>query len=372
MADIGRRHDEGLSAGPRASGAVPRARGGRRACAVGATRCQVHHGVRGHLRLAGRAPALSVLTVFLRLAWRTVAGIVARVVADGRATNDLLTGLARIGIDEISYRKGHRYLTVIVDHGTGRLVWAAEGRNKDTLEKFFDELGAERAAKLTHVSADGAEWIHAVVAQRAPNAVICLDPFHVVAWALKALDKVRVRTMAKAGISDRHAMWAVRKNPADLTCEQRTSLASITTTNNTLYRAYLLKSNYGKRSSQRTTRPTAAGGLAVVGVAFPHPRIRRPGPQHPPLPGPDPQHPRPQRQQRPLGSDEHSPAGTDQTRLRLPQPRGPDRHGPTHPRRSLPGATRPKMTHYNVSRSTSSRWRSSIVKRFAELGALLR
>jgi len=185
--------------------------------------------------------ALSVLTVFLRLAWRTVAGIVARVVADGRATNNLLTGLARIGIDEISYRKGHRYLTVIVDHGTGRLVWAAEGRNKDTLEKFFDELGAERAAKLTHVSADGAEWIHAVVAQRAPNAVICLDPFHVVAWALKALDKVRVRTMTKAGISDRHAIWAVRKNPADLTCEQRTSLASITTTNNTLYRAYLLK-----------------------------------------------------------------------------------------------------------------------------------
>ena len=95
--------------------------------------------------------------MFLRLAWRTVADIVARVVADGRATNDLLTGLARIGIDEIAYRKGHRYLTVIVDHGTGRLVWAAEGRNKDTLEKFFDALGAQRAAKLTHVSADGAE-----------------------------------------------------------------------------------------------------------------------------------------------------------------------------------------------------------------------
>lgn len=185
--------------------------------------------------------ALSVVTMFLRLAWRTVADIVARVVADGRATNDLLTGLARIGIDEIAYRKGHRYLTVIVDHGTGRLVWAAEGRNKDTLEKFFDALGAQRAAKLTHVSADGAEWIHAVVGERAPKAVICLDPFHVVVWAMKALDRVRVRTMTKAGISDRHAMWAVRKNPADLTCEQRTSLASITTTNKTLYRAYLLK-----------------------------------------------------------------------------------------------------------------------------------
>ena len=60
--------------------------------------------------------ALSVLTVLLRVAWRTVAAIVTRVVADGRDTNDLLAGLTRIGIDEIAYRKGHRYLTVIVDH----------------------------------------------------------------------------------------------------------------------------------------------------------------------------------------------------------------------------------------------------------------
>ena len=72
--------------------------------------------------------ALSVLTVLLRIAWRTVAAIVTRVVADGRDTNDLLDGLSRIGIDEIAYRKGHRYLTVIVDHTTGRLVWAGEGR----------------------------------------------------------------------------------------------------------------------------------------------------------------------------------------------------------------------------------------------------
>ena len=185
--------------------------------------------------------ALSVLTVFLRIAWRTVAAIVARVVADGRDTNDLLAGLSRIGIDEIAYRKGHRYLTVVVDHGTGRLVWAAEGRNQDTLGRFFDQLGAERAKLLTHVSCDGADWIHALVRQRAPQAVICLDPFHVVAWALKALDKVRARTMTKAGIRDRHAMWATRKNPPDLTGEQRTSLAEIAATNKTLYRAYLLK-----------------------------------------------------------------------------------------------------------------------------------
>lgn len=185
--------------------------------------------------------AMSVLTVFLRIAWRTVAAIVTRVVADGRDTNDLLSGLVRIGIDEISYRKGQRFLTVIVDHTSGRLVWAAEGRNQQTLGRFFDQLGADRTKLLTHVSCDGAEWIHALVRERAPKALICLDAFHVVSWALKALDRVRVRTMTNAGIRDRHAMWAVRKNPPDLSTEQRTSLAAIADTNRTLYRGYLLK-----------------------------------------------------------------------------------------------------------------------------------
>lgn len=185
--------------------------------------------------------AFSVLSVLLRITWRTVSAIVTRVVADGRATNDLLAGLTRIGIDEIAYRKGHRYLTVVVDHETGRLVWAKQGRNQETLEKFFDELGDERTTLLTHVSCDGAEWIHAAVRARAPRATICLDPFHVVAWALKALDKVRVRTMTRAGVTDRHAMWATRKNPGDLTGEQRTSLAAIKVTNDALYRSYLLK-----------------------------------------------------------------------------------------------------------------------------------
>ena len=208
--------------------------------------------------------ALSVLTVFLRIAWRTVAAIVTRVIADGRDTNDLLSGLVRIGIDEISYRKGQRYLTVVVDHGTGRLVWAKEGRSQETLGKFFDQLGDQRAALLTHVSCDGADWIHAVVRQRAPQAVICLDPFHVVAWAMKALDKVRVPTMVKAGVRDRHAMWATRKNPADLTGEQKTSLAGIAATNRTLYRAYLLKEQLREvfRVKGRKGRQLLAGWLS--------------------------------------------------------------------------------------------------------------
>lgn len=127
----------------------------------------------------------------LRIGWRTVANICARVWADVEAGVDLFAGLRRIGIDEISYKKRHKYLTIVVDHDSGRLIWAAAGRDKDTLRSFFDALGDERAAKITHVSADGAEWIDTVVAERCPNAVRCMDPFHVVKWATDALDIVR-------------------------------------------------------------------------------------------------------------------------------------------------------------------------------------
>lgn len=96
---------------------------------------------------------------------------------------------------------------------------------------------------MTHVSADGAGWIHAAVAAAAPQAVLCLDPFHAVAWAMKALDRVRVRTVAAAGggYRDRDLMWAVRKNPTDLTGEQRTTMAGLEEANAELYQAYLLK-----------------------------------------------------------------------------------------------------------------------------------
>ena len=107
----------------------------------------------------------------LRVAWRTVGSIVTRVNADVEARVDRLDGLRRIGIDEISYKRGHRYLIVVVDHDTGRLVWAGPGRNDAALHVFFDELGDDRAALLTHVSADMADWIARVVARRAPNAV---------------------------------------------------------------------------------------------------------------------------------------------------------------------------------------------------------
>lgn len=141
------------------------------------------HGV-GHTRdfddlaawLAVRT-SKSATCELLRVAWRTIGAIVTRVNNDVEAHIDRLAGLRRIGIDEISYKRGHRYLIVVVDHDTGHLVWVGPGRTDAALEVFFDE----RAAELTHVSADMAGWIARVVAKRAPNAQRCADAFHVVA-----------------------------------------------------------------------------------------------------------------------------------------------------------------------------------------------
>lgn len=210
----------------------------------------------------------TTVTQLLRVAWRTVGAIVDRVWADVEAGTDRFAGLRRIGIDEISYKRGHKYLTVVVDHDTRRLVWAAPGRDKATLMAFFDLLGEQRCAQITHVSADGAEFIDAVVAARCPDAVRAADPFHVVRWATDAVDEVRraawnearrlARTEpkrpsggqradapARPGSERATALKGVRvalwKNPQNLTEGQQVQLAWVAATDPRLHRAYLLK-----------------------------------------------------------------------------------------------------------------------------------
>jgi transposase len=202
----------------------------------------------------------SAVTELMRIAWRTVGSIIERVWADVEALGDRLDGLTRIGIDEISYKRGFRYLTVVVDHDTGRLVWAAPGRDRATLRAFFDQLGPERSAAITHVSADAADWVAEVVADRCTNAVQCADAFHVVKWASSALDEVRRQAWNEArrggawrakgrGRRDatglarayKHSRYALWKNPENLTDRQRHKLAWIAKTDPRLHRAYLLK-----------------------------------------------------------------------------------------------------------------------------------
>ena len=193
--------------------------------------------------------AKSAVEELMRVAWRTVGSIVTRVAADARAATDPLDKLVRIGIDEISYKKGHKYLVVVVDHDTGKLVWAKPGRDKKTLGAFFDALGEERCRQIRLVSADGAGWIATVVADRCKNATRCMDPFHVVQWCTDALDEVRrevwnaarnggMKTLAGDLKGARFALW---KNPEDLTANQEARLSWVQATNQRLYRAYLLK-----------------------------------------------------------------------------------------------------------------------------------
>lgn len=186
----------------------------------------------------------------LRITWEALANIVARVTADAAILLDRLDGLRMIGIDEKSWGKGaDKFLTVVTDHETGKIAWIAEGRSQESVTAFFRQLGPERSKLLTHVSADGAEWIHDVVRAKAPQALICLDAFHIVKWAGERLDELRRRLASElraAGQEDQAAtlgkgMWAIRKKPENLTTGQRTALAGIARDNRQLYKGYLIK-----------------------------------------------------------------------------------------------------------------------------------
>jgi len=185
----------------------------------------------------------------MRIAWRSVGQICERVACEARREVDLLAGLRRIGIDEISHRKGHRYLTVVVDHDSGRLVWAAAGRDRQTVERFLDQLGEERCKQLELVSADMAAWIAGPIRERCPGAELCLDRFHVVQLATDALDEIRREVWneaRRAGQTQtardlKGARFALWKNPEHLSARQKHKLSDIQHTNRRLYRAYLLK-----------------------------------------------------------------------------------------------------------------------------------
>lgn len=184
---------------------------------------------------------------FARVSWRTVGAICERVAADvldpGR-----LCGLVDIGVDEISWRKHHRYLTLVSDHDTGTIVWGKPGKDTDTLHAFFDEL-PDAGASIAAVSMDMGPAYAKAVRERAPEAAICFDPFHVVQLATNALETVRRQVWQAARVlPDQHiaktfkgARWALLKNPADLTDTQAQTLREMKRTGGILWRAYQLK-----------------------------------------------------------------------------------------------------------------------------------
>ena len=187
----------------------------------------------------------------LRISWATVHRAVVRVVAD-HLDASRLDGLFRIGVDEVSYRKGHRYLTVVADHdGDGAVVWAGENRSAATLSRFFAELGAERCARLEAISVDMsagyAKAIDAATDAGWITARVAIDPFHVVRLANQAIDACRrwawneARRQGADARWVKHTRWALVKDPGALSADQRLVLEQLRRSRSVLWRAWAMK-----------------------------------------------------------------------------------------------------------------------------------
>lgn len=214
----------------------------------------------------------SAVSELMRIDWHTVGGICGRVYGDleESAGDSRFDGLVRIGIDETSYKKGHRYMTVVVNHDTSAVVWCAKGYGKEVLRSFFLQLSDGQRASIRVFTADGAKWISEVLEELCPEAERVMDPFHVVSWMTDALDEVRKVAWREARKEEKAAeenapkrgrgrprkgeekpeskadaikgsRYSLLKNPEDLTESQAIKLERVARENKPLYRAYLLK-----------------------------------------------------------------------------------------------------------------------------------
>ena len=199
---------------------------------------------------------------YLRVSWDTVGPMISRVEAELSIGRNRFSHLARIGIDETSYKKGHKYITVIVDHDTNTVIWVGKKHGKSVLESFFSELTYDQKASIQFVTGDGARWIKDTVREHCPNAIFCIDPFHVVSWMTDVLDQVRREEWNKAraelakekkvksGKSSRTKMKVERMkssrypllmNPDSLSETNQAKLSQILLENRRLATAYRLK-----------------------------------------------------------------------------------------------------------------------------------
>jgi len=182
--------------------------------------------------------------------WSTVAAAVDEAVAYGMAHRDL-SAVTHIGIDEISRKRGHVYVTNVYDLNSRRLLWSGEGRAKETLEGFFDWFGNERTAQLEGVCCDMWQPYDDVVKARAPKAILVFDKFHIVQHLTRAVDQVRrdeIREKGKAHKAHKALMSKTRyiwlKNPWNLTDKQQARLSELEHLNLKINRAYLLKESF--------------------------------------------------------------------------------------------------------------------------------
>lgn len=216
----------------------------------------------------------------LRISWEAVSRIVMRVVTD-HIDDSRLNELYRIGVDEVFYRKSHRYLTVVADHDrNGAVVWVAEGKKSETLKDFYDLLGDERKAQLEAVSLDLGGAYAKATSEEVSHVTQCVDPFHVVKLANEAINKARLWAWNLERAADprptrsggrppkgspplptrprwiKNTRWALVKDPATLSQKQLGILESLRRERSVLYRCWELKE--GLRDLYRLRRPQDA------------------------------------------------------------------------------------------------------------------
>jgi transposase len=186
------------------------------------------------------------VTRLMRIGWGTVGNIVARVVAE-KLPAGRLDGLELIGVDEVSYGADHRFLTSVVNHQNGAIVWATEGRNAASLQAFFDQLTDAQKASIRAVSIDMSAGYEKAIRASIPDAEIAFDPFHVVKLGGEAADKVRREEYNAHGRSStgegqwiKGARYSLLKDPSNQTPKQLLKLAEVVLTNRRMYRAFLL------------------------------------------------------------------------------------------------------------------------------------
>ena len=219
----------------------------------------------------------SMASKILRVDYKSIGRSISRVREDIEPDITVrFNNLVNIGVDETSYKKGHSYVTVVVNHDTSEVVWVHEGHSEETFSLFFEALTPEQRASIKTVSGDGAKWIDACIKKYCPEAKRNIDCFHVVEWALEALDEVRKeewrekhklrqklekemqakkdKTEAKdkklakelaeakqAATDIKNTRYAVGKNPDNLTKNQEIKLEVIAQASPRLHRAYNLK-----------------------------------------------------------------------------------------------------------------------------------
>jgi len=181
------------------------------------------------------------------VSWSTVFRAVERAVEWGLARRQL-AGIAAIGVDEVQWQRGHRYLTLVyqIEDGCKRLLYVGRDRTAASLRGFFTMIGSEVAAGLRYVCSDMWQPYLEVLRQMATGAIHVLDRYHLVARLNKAVDQVRAeeaRRLQADGYEPvlKHSRWCLLKRPEHLTAKQTVKLQEVLRYNLRTVRAYLHK-----------------------------------------------------------------------------------------------------------------------------------